>query len=259
MMMILWVLAYCLSLVAVASGTKSYSPAVEEIIARARIDGIDLPGLPFASAAFASIEAITIPVTQSNISTGNRVDTHVHVIPDWYRALVPLSGGFPTPPWTLASHLQFMATNDIGHDIISISTPGSGVYPGNEAFSAGLARLLNEWVAALVRTYPSLFSFYATAPLPYVEAAISEIAYARAHLGAIGTVLLTNHEGKYLGNPAFTPFFSYLNSRNTPSEVVFIHPNSPVLNLNGTFISADPSESAIFAFIISLFFIRDHH
>ena len=33
---------------------------------------------------------------------------------------------------------------DIGHDILSISTPGSGVYPGNEVFSVGLARLLNE-------------------------------------------------------------------------------------------------------------------
>ena len=42
-----------------------------------------------------------------------------------------------------AQHLANCLIKDIGHDIISISTPGSGVYPGNEAFSVGLARLLN--------------------------------------------------------------------------------------------------------------------
>lgn len=73
---------------------------------------------------------------------------------------MPLSGGEPTPAWDIQSHLQFMQSNcttliflvesladypkkDIGHDILSISTPGSGVYPGNAAFSVGLARLLN--------------------------------------------------------------------------------------------------------------------
>ena len=65
--------------------------------------------------------------------------------------------------------------------------------------------------------------------------------YARGHLGAIGTVLLSNHEGKYLGNPALTPFFAHLESRKSKAEVVFIHPSSPVLYVNGTFISADPS------------------
>ena len=33
---------------------------------------------------------------------------------------------------------------DITHDVISISTPGSQIYPGNEKYSVGLARLLNE-------------------------------------------------------------------------------------------------------------------
>ena len=33
---------------------------------------------------------------------------------------------------------------DITHDVISVSTPGSQIYPGNEKLSVGLARLLNE-------------------------------------------------------------------------------------------------------------------
>ncbi len=42
-----------------------------------------------------------------------------------------------------AEPLANYTKKDIGHDILSISTPGSGVYPGNAAFSVGLARLLN--------------------------------------------------------------------------------------------------------------------
>ena len=73
---------------------------------------------------------------------------------------------------------------------------------------------------------------------------IKEAEYARTHLGAIGNGLLSNHEGKYLGNSLFTPFFEFLESRDTDFEIVFVHPNNPILNLNGTFISANPSKSA---------------
>ena len=72
---------------------------------------------------------------------------------------------------------------------------------------------------------------------------IKEIEYARSHLGAIGTVLLSNHEGYYLGDPLFTPFFRYLNSRRSQQEAIFIHPNVPVLRLNGSLVPANPSKS----------------
>lgn len=81
---------------------------------------------------------------------------------------------------------------------------------------------------------------------------IKEAEYARTHLGAIGSGLLSNHEGKYLGNPLFTPLFEFLDSRDTQFEVIFVHPNNPTLNINGTFISADPSTS--FHFLLSAWF-----
>ncbi len=106
-------------------------------------------------------------------------------------------------------------------------------------------RLLKEWLAALVRTHPSIFSFYLVTPLPYTQAAIREASHALTHLNAIGTGLLSNHEGYYLGNPAFTPFFSFLNSRSSQKdEIVFIHPSYPVLHLNiGSLIPADPTST----------------
>lgn len=77
----------------------------------------------------------------------------------------------------------------------------------------------------------------------------TEAAYALDHLEAVGVVLLTNHEGKYLGNTAFTPLYMYLQNRKSTREIIFIHPTNPVINLNGSYISADPSK---FQFILQV-------
>ena len=34
--------------------------------------------------------------------------TRVHAVPDWYRTLVPVTGGSPTPGWDVGTHLAFM-------------------------------------------------------------------------------------------------------------------------------------------------------
>ncbi|TKA62424.1 hypothetical protein B0A49_07865 [Cryomyces minteri] len=225
-------------------GGAEHSPTRSRITEAAAADHIDLTVLPFISTAFASIEAIQSPVVAANNTinaSATRVDTHVHLVPDWYRALVPVTGGNPTPEWDVQSHLQFMADNSIRHSFASVSSPGSGAYPGDETKSVALARVLNEWSAALVKTYPDRFSFFAVVPLPYVQAAITEVDYALSYLGAAGVICLTNHEGFYLGNPMFTPFFNFLNSRNSSREVIFVHPNEPHVHQNHTLTSANPT------------------
>ena len=73
---------------------------------------------------------------------------------------------------------------------------------------------------------------------------IKEIERSRSKLGAVGTICLTNFEGIYLGDPLFTPFFKFLNTRHSKQEVIFIHPQNPYLRINGTFIVANPSKSS---------------
>lgn len=108
---------------------------------------------------------------QSSRDFSDPLHAIVHVIPDFYRTLVPFTGESPTPTWNLAAHLAFMANNSISRGILSISSPGSTVYLGNEAYSTGLARLLNEWLAELVHELPERFEFYSVTPLPYVNSA----------------------------------------------------------------------------------------
>lgn len=74
-------------------------------------------------------------------------DETVHAIPDFYSALVPETGGRPTPAWDVATHLEFMANHSISHAFLSISTPATNVFLGNQTLSIGLTRLLNEWLA----------------------------------------------------------------------------------------------------------------
>jgi len=122
------------------------------IVDAAIADGIELYSLPFATQALISIQEIydlgntSIP---PGIINGNKFDVHTHVVPPWYRTIVPSAGGSPTPNWTLEAHLSFMASANIKHSVLSMGTPGSVVYPGSPVKSVALARLLNEYLAAV--------------------------------------------------------------------------------------------------------------
>ncbi|KAI9689633.1 MAG: hypothetical protein M1820_010131 [Bogoriella megaspora] len=216
-------------------------PSKSAIRAAAKADGIDLDILPFAERALDSIQAIATPVPQPE-NNGTKVDVHIHINPDWYHQIAPVAGQNPTPNWTLPGHLQFMANEGTRKSVISISTPGTVVYVGDEAKSAALARLLNEYMAALQTVYPQRFAFYAATPLPYVNASITEARYAVEKLGATGVGLLTNHEGYYLGNTTFFPFFEAVNSFGKHKNIIFVHATDPCLHAsNGSLISANPS------------------
>ncbi|KAB5531275.1 hypothetical protein GE09DRAFT_1146520 [Coniochaeta sp. 2T2.1] len=226
-----------------ATNATPYPPKIERLIKTAREDGIDLPSFPFASDAFNSITAISASKNSSHsFSNASRIDVHVHVVPDFFRRLVPDAAGIPTPSWKVSAHLQAMANFKVAHGYVSISLPGANAFPGNEVYTAGLARLLNEWMAELVRTYPGRFSFFAVMPLPYTKSAIIELKHALGSLNARGVGLLTNHEGIYPGNPSLKLFFSALNDTKGGPHVVFVHPAIPYLRgSNGSLIEANPT------------------
>ncbi|KAK3334323.1 hypothetical protein B0H65DRAFT_79809 [Neurospora tetraspora] len=232
---------------AIAGVHSKPSAQIAKIIKQAKKDVIDLEALPFAQAAFRSIEEIKEAAknqTRYDFRNASRIDVHVHAVPSFYHDLVPLTGGSPTPEWSVQEHLQFMADDDITRAIISMSTPGATVFYGNEAYSVGLARLLNEWLAELKRSFPNRFDFFAVMPLPYNNAALKEAQYALSSLGALGLGLLTNHEGYYLGNAALAPFFEALNNTIPGGpHVCIVHPTEPLMRVdNGSsIIVANPT------------------
>ena len=72
-----------------------------------------------------------------------------------------------------------------------------------------------------MRAQPERYAALATLPLPSVQDALDELAYALDVLGLDGVALHSNIDGVYLGDPALDPLFDELDRRGA---YVFVHP-----------------------------------
>lgn len=157
--------------------------------------------------------------------TLQRIDVHHHVFPpDYVAAMDRLglkeAGGVAFPDWSRAASIEMMDRQGIQTAIVSISSPG--VYFGDAKFARDLARRCNEYSAELLRERPDRFGFFASVPLPAVDDAIAEAAYALDTLKCDGLVLMGSVADRFLGDSEFEQFMKELDSRKS---VVFIHPN----------------------------------
>ena len=153
------------------------------------------------------------------------IDVHHHILPSFYRdalneAGIPKKFGITLPEWTLDSSKAMLEKYNIKSAITSISTPG--VCIGDMSLSKSLARKCNEYATELSKEYPAVYGGFATLPLPLINETVDEIKYALDILKMDGVTLLSNYDGKLLGNKFFEPVFSALNDR---SAIVFIHPD----------------------------------
>ena len=154
-----------------------------------------------------------------------RIDVHHHAIPKEYAEAVTESGfgaahGAGFPAWTKDMSLEMMEKNGIAVVVNSISSPG--VYFGDAAFAAKLARLCNEHMAQIAADNPSRFGFFAALPMPATELALKETEYALDELWADGIGLLASSSDKFLGDPDFDELMAELDRRKS---VIYVHPN----------------------------------
>lgn len=160
------------------------------------------------------------------MSAPYRVDVHQHLIPPAYRAVMDRHGitaaGWPTPAWDPEAAVGMMDRRSIATAFLSISSPGT--HFGDDAEARAVSRMVNEYSAELARDRPDRFGFFASLPLPDVDGALAEAAYCFDELHADGVVLMSNVEGRYLGDKAFEPLWEELDEREA---VVFVHPTAP--------------------------------
>ncbi|KAJ5183361.1 hypothetical protein N7492_000977 [Penicillium capsulatum] len=161
-----------------------------------------------------------------------RIDFHAHCVPLEYRNYClqnDLAGrghpdGMPAiPKWDAPSHVQMMKKLNITKSVLSMSSPGTNLTPGNVHEARTLTRNTNQSMAQVCDDHPEFFLFFASLPLPDVEGSLVEIDYALDHLGAVGFQILTNSHGIYPGDPRFIPVFDKLCERGA---TVFFHPTS---------------------------------
>jgi predicted TIM-barrel fold metal-dependent hydrolase len=157
-----------------------------------------------------------------------RVDVHAHFLPEVYAkalaraGLTTLDGGFPIPQWSAAAAVDMMDRQAIATAMVSLSSPSAHFLPPSER--PDLVRDVNDAGAELMRSHPDRFGYFATLPMPDIEASQAELRRAFDELGCDGIILQTNTDGAYLGSPAFAPIFDELNRRKA---VLFLHPTSP--------------------------------
>ncbi|KAF5552552.1 2-amino-3-carboxymuconate-6-semialdehyde decarboxylase [Fusarium phyllophilum] len=183
-----------------------------------------------------------------------KIDVHAHFVPDFYaKALkeaghVPGPDGMPfTPEWDAETHLQFMKDNNIEKSILSISSPG--VYlnvPSKDATKKAikLARRVNQYGSQVKAKYPKQFGFFASLPLPDINASLKEIDYLFKQLNPKpdGVVMMSNYYGLYLGDRDLEPIYDALNELNV---TIFEHPTTPCTQFNKLRFDIDKSAPSI--------------
>ncbi|MGW0949733.1 amidohydrolase family protein [Streptomyces sp. NPDC002623] len=154
-----------------------------------------------------------------------RIDVHQHVIPSFYRdalakAGIAEAGGRALPDWSPEAALELMDLLRAETAILSVSTPGTGflTHPGE---AADLAQRLNDHSASVAAEHPDRFGWFATLPMPDIDASAQEAERALARLGADGVTLLANNQGAYLGAEGQDSLWRVLDEHGA---VVFVHP-----------------------------------
>jgi predicted TIM-barrel fold metal-dependent hydrolase len=155
-----------------------------------------------------------------------RIDVHHHVLPKFYtQTLERVSSismfGIILPNWSMEAHLEVMDKNKIAAGMASIP---AGIYFESDAFARDLARRCNEYLAKMRSQHPTRFGAFAVLPVPDVDGALKEAAYALDTLKLDGVIMLSNVAGHYVGDPENDELFAELNRRHT---VVYIHPGDP--------------------------------
>ncbi len=150
-----------------------------------------------------------------------RIDVHHHFSSPGFIAEITgrKTGQVPLMRLTAQKSLEDMDKGGVATSILSISEPS--VFFGNYDAARALARETNDFGARMVAEYPGRFGLFGTVPLPDVDGALREIEYAFDTLHADGICMMTDYEGKFLGDPAFTPVMEELNRRKA---VVYTHP-----------------------------------
>src|ERR1700677_1429183 len=139
--------------------------------------------------------------------TGHLVDVHAHFVTAEYAAAATAAGhaepdGMPGwPGWDPDTHLRLMDQWGIGVAMLSVSSPG--VHFGDDQAARVLARTVNDYGAGIRRDHRDRFGHFASLPLPDVQGALAEAAYALDELGSDGVAIETSAGGRYLGDKSY--------------------------------------------------------
>lgn len=134
---------------------------------------------------------------------------------DWLRKI-------PPHYMDVKAKLAAMDSNGIALTALSINDPGPEWFGEDGPL---VARMLNDFVAGLVREHPGRFFGLCVLPLQDMPASLVELDRAVNQLGMKGILLYTNLAGKFPDEPEFRPLFKRAVELDIP---VLLHPAKPI-------------------------------
>lgn len=173
-------------------------------------------------------------------SKTRRIDIHHHVIsPAWkkqlakWNAVRPIQGHETHQSYDAVKDIAAMDRDGTEISFLSVTTPG--MWFGDIDETRRVVREQNDYGAQLVRDYKGRFGHFATVPLPDVDAALREIAYAYDNLKVDGISFISSYSDRWLGDTTFAPMWDELNRRKA---VVYIHATAPGCCYYGNFVES---------------------
>jgi predicted TIM-barrel fold metal-dependent hydrolase len=161
-----------------------------------------------------------------------RIDAFNHFFPKAYFEKL-LASGLPDIGKRAT---ELPALHDIDHrrkiiggfkdykQVISLAAPSlEQLSKGDPDLAVEYAKIGNDGMAELCQKYPDEFAgFVAQTPLTAKDAGVAETTRAINELGACGTQIFTNVNGKPLDRPEFRPFFAAMEKLDKP---IWVHPS----------------------------------
>lgn len=136
------------------------------------------------------------------------------VVGDWHRAILPNHTD-------VAAKLSNMDSAGIEKAALSVNDPGPELFGAD---SPAIARMLNDFIADVVRRNPSRFFGLAVLPFNSAEAMLGELERCTGKLGMKGILLYSNLAGSFPDEPPFRPLFAEAEARGVP---ILLHPALP--------------------------------
>ena len=162
---------------------------------------------------------LSFPGRAQGLARAVPIDVHHHILPPEYVNVIAARRETRVPDWSPQRSLDEIDGAGIATAMLSLVNPGP--WFGDAAEARRLARIANDYGARMVHDHPGRFGLFASIPLPDTEGSLREIEYAYGTLKAHGIALVTNYEGRYLGDAAFAPVWQELDRRKA---VVYTHP-----------------------------------
>ena len=108
----------------------------------------------------------------------------------------------------------------IAVQVLSNSGPGPDLVPGPDGI--GIARAMNDHLAAAIARHPERFAGFAVLPMQSPDAAIVEFVRAVRDLSFVGALINGTTEGRFLDHPSYDGLLAAAVELDVP---IYVHPH----------------------------------